>query len=555
MAEGAPKAAAVPTYQARTYPSDLTKFRYLVLEGGGGAGNAYVGAFRALQKEGILKYSGYRVDGMRGFAGSSAGALTALFLSCGYDPDEIAAISKLEDFTRFFDTVGKGWVPELGGFVRRGISVDQVSIAGLRLDVLDLLMLYVALASSEGAITAKSAAAGIGPLLGTLATRGLGALLDTAATNKGGLLGLDNPEMTVRLKKLTAKLFETVARTRAEAKGKPIGEGRLPSTITTQLTDNPKEAVESLVSDYGIFPGERVRQFFLKWVTLARVRVNKPTAFGDDFASLTDADNRIQRMSSKWSSALDLRRNPGFNGAALNVGTWMHDAGGLTDAEYEHWQEASKRGEGDAISLGTTFANHAQAFGALFMATGSNLSTQRTELFSCHTTPGMFVEDAARISMSLPLIYKPYIIRDATGLTVGNSVPEVVDLDYQGVWVDGGLYNNTPVQAFDPYLRPGEHVLTLRLGEDAFPDKILERGSLGGYLGTGYPLPLVGGAGETQLSASLRYDPRVFVVPTGTLDLLSFDAKSKEVEDAQKEAMTQMEKQLKAPYRSAKRRR
>ncbi|SRR6266568_3971257 len=58
--------------------------RYLALEGGGGKGFAYLGAIDILEK--VKGADGRsimaRVDG---FAGASAGAITALLLSIGYD--------------------------------------------------------------------------------------------------------------------------------------------------------------------------------------------------------------------------------------------------------------------------------------------------------------------------------------------------------------------------------------------------------------------------------------------------------------------------------------
>jgi len=96
--------------------------RYIVFEGGGGKGAAYLGALRGLQEAGALPYvkapqtSGtsttnkpeqqWRLDFRRikGIGGASAGAITALLVSIGYTPDELKALmSDSSKFLAFYD--------------------------------------------------------------------------------------------------------------------------------------------------------------------------------------------------------------------------------------------------------------------------------------------------------------------------------------------------------------------------------------------------------------------------------------------------------------------
>ena len=73
---------------------------YLSLEGGGGKGVAYLGAIRALESRNVLPVAKGQVKGM---AGSSAGAITAVLLSMGADARKLEEIlGKAEDFTNFF---------------------------------------------------------------------------------------------------------------------------------------------------------------------------------------------------------------------------------------------------------------------------------------------------------------------------------------------------------------------------------------------------------------------------------------------------------------------
>ncbi|MBD3270852.1 alpha/beta hydrolase, partial [Candidatus Peregrinibacteria bacterium] len=86
----------------RLKPEDV---KYISLEGGGGKGNAFIGALEALMDNriNILQYNNYKQSNVLGFSGASAGAITALFLSCGYTPEEIKIITEIENFDNFFD--------------------------------------------------------------------------------------------------------------------------------------------------------------------------------------------------------------------------------------------------------------------------------------------------------------------------------------------------------------------------------------------------------------------------------------------------------------------
>lgn len=101
----------------RLTPGDI---RYIVFEGGGGKGFAYLGALKALKNLGVINYIAPigsdppTADGQRhsrlnfrtikGVGGASAGAITALLLSIGYTPDELSALmSDTTKFLAFFD--------------------------------------------------------------------------------------------------------------------------------------------------------------------------------------------------------------------------------------------------------------------------------------------------------------------------------------------------------------------------------------------------------------------------------------------------------------------
>ncbi len=108
---------------------------YLALEGGGGKGVVFLGAIRALQDMDILPIKTKNTDGflqIKGISGSSAGAITALFLSMGATADEIEGeLEKKAEFDSFFDDSQNGYyrvITEDGSLVKGwdyGLSVGN----------------------------------------------------------------------------------------------------------------------------------------------------------------------------------------------------------------------------------------------------------------------------------------------------------------------------------------------------------------------------------------------------------------------------------------------
>ena len=117
-----------PVSQAFT-PGPLRKEQiyYLVFEGGGGKGFAYLGAIHALEEQGILQYHIHPKtkkpmleSQIKGIGGASAGAITALLLSIGYSAKELGTWMEDKqqvDFDRFFDEPEPREVPRLGGCI------------------------------------------------------------------------------------------------------------------------------------------------------------------------------------------------------------------------------------------------------------------------------------------------------------------------------------------------------------------------------------------------------------------------------------------------------
>lgn len=93
-----------PSHPSKTAPRD--DYEYLVFEGGGVKGVAYGGALKALTEAKLL-------TNIKGYAGASAGAITAALCALGYTADEISTIIKDTDFSDFLDHEPLGKISEL----------------------------------------------------------------------------------------------------------------------------------------------------------------------------------------------------------------------------------------------------------------------------------------------------------------------------------------------------------------------------------------------------------------------------------------------------------
>lgn len=74
---------------------------------------------------------------------------------------------------------------------------------------------------------------------------------------------------------------------------------------------------------------------------------------------------------------------------------------------------------------------------------GANISTGMTEVFSHETTPDMIISDAVRISISIPLVFRPH------RMYIKNDKGERIAAASNHWYVDGGLLDNYPLWLFD----------------------------------------------------------------------------------------------------------
>ncbi len=161
-----------------------------------------------------------------------------------------------------------------------------------------------------------------------------------------------------------------------------------------------------------------------------------------------------------------------------------------------------------------TFLDHFQHFGITLAVTGTNFETRKGGVFSWKTTPNFPVADAVRISMSMPVIYKPVVIRPED--YPAGYLPNWVN----GVWVDGGYLDNIPLHVFNSEEGPNPKTLGFRLSlSDEQPTRIE---NIQDFLMTWANFG-VWGTGEARINEPNMNIPQTILLDTTGLSSLDFE--------------------------------
>jgi hypothetical protein len=113
-----------------------------------------------------------------------------------------------------------------------------------------------------------------------------------------------------------------------------------------------------------------------------------------------------------------------------------------------------------------TFKEFVKHFKTQLIVTGVNIETRKVQYFSADQTADFKVADAIRISMSLPVAFKPVVIKKG----------QYSDDTLVGTWIDGGILVDNPIHAFDQYNEQGKRDQNLQYG-------VINKGMLGLRLG------------------------------------------------------------------------
>jgi NTE family protein len=107
---------------------------------------------------------------------------------------------------------------------------------------------------------------------------------------------------------------------------------------------------------------------------------------------------------------------------------------------------------GKNINKKITFLELFNKLGKKLIITGTCVNDASLHYFSYENTPNMEVLDAIRISISIPIIFKPYMYNNK-------------------VWIDGGCMNNYPIDLFHDKLND---VIGIYLDEDYYNYEVFE---------------------------------------------------------------------------------
>ncbi|TGV80305.1 hypothetical protein EN792_038915, partial [Mesorhizobium sp. M00.F.Ca.ET.149.01.1.1] len=338
-----------------------TDVKFLSFQGGGGLGFTYLGAIQALEDLAVLPF-GRPNSQLKGVSGTSAGAITAMFLALGCSSKDLKAIfDKNSDFDAFYDppVPGKG-----RGLQPRNFSavVDTPGTKGTLRDVAQLILsMQQSKRRNEDEFNKMLSYS----WLRSLDVRVSGVTLALAANTIGQLD--------------IAKELSDVPPLRKFA-------SRFP------------EYMYSLLYDRGIFAGLGVRSY-------------------------------LQRQFRQFVARLPVwQRNPRLKDAAT-----------------------------------MTFAMLKEVTGTDLAVCATNISQQKSVIFSASQTPHFPVVEAVGMSACFPVVFKPIYV-DAPW-----SDPILGSL--RGLWLDGGLLNNIPVHAFDNEV----HSLAKRTGSALNPGMLALR--------------------------------------------------------------------------------
>ena len=457
------------------------EIEYIALEGGGGKGFAYLGAIDALNE-----IEGFSFDRIKGYSGSSAGAISSMLLSVGITTKE--GISEFMEKVKpdiFFDFQNFGKIPYPGEYKPSPAVEELKQIIKMTPEVQlfekarswSVLFLFTYLFSSG---EAKNFNNNLNKLLSYVYNSILTAFekvrknilhsfkyfLQTYFTYRfnsfNKLLGVD---------KVLLKIFDE---------------------IKTEGTDTDPRYYEDIkfISNKSIDElDSEVKKIFIKFIA-ANLEIKT-----DILEVLTYSNwGYIFYRDKGLTPALEARNLFDETIAkALKI-----SKKNITFQELWNWTPVEKR--------------------KLLKITGTNLTLGRTVVFSVDETPDFPVADAVRISMGLPMIFKPYEITE-----------EKKGWPPMGVYVDGGVWNNLPSRLFDSEIevqrdqadnrsysiRPGK-TLAIKLELPA-RNEITNVFSIVKTLSFTYG---IFGSGETQIYKSDFW--RTIFLDTEKLELLGF---------------------------------
>ncbi|MBX9802018.1 MAG: patatin-like phospholipase family protein [Caulobacteraceae bacterium] len=100
------------------------------------------------------------------------------------------------------------------------------------------------------------------------------------------------------------------------------------------------------------------------------------------------------------------------------------------------------------IKSDLTFTRLLEATRKDLVIAGTNISTSQPVYFRAALTPDFPVVDAVAMSASFPFLFRPTAVRYRAPPGKGRE-PAFYDIHYSGYFIDGGVFNNLPINAFN----------------------------------------------------------------------------------------------------------
>ncbi len=460
----------------------MSEIKFLSIEGGGAGGLAvHPGALRALQDLGILDNSSGRQVSIEGFAGSSSGSLLATLGSVGYNADEITELLSPDaiDFVFSFEELAVGELTALGMSHHQSSAVSSGYsdiYESKRLKTTMSREIPKSYSRAEYLSGLKNVTNEFGYLIHHMADYGLDVKRKDVAASIA-LLFLALPNLLPRHPSALGDVAVSVQK------------------LNDMLPGGAMNLLDILASDYGFYSGAPWRDYVDAMIAFALFRVNE----GLELPNLGLPRIKPGVANSPYLLFIDHIMERWFEARNFEGWTPVRE-----QAEYERLYES--------YCL-CTFAQHSSLIYAWVLdtsapppltITGANLTVQESHVFSAETTPGFLVADAVRLATSLPPLFKPVLIEEQD---VRSDWPSELDRFgrqpyIQGLWIDGGLYANSPLDYFLPYESSGRRALGLGMGLE---DTVRDLGSLSKFY-----VALINSAYERVVSAT-RVDLDYFI--------------------------------------------
>jgi predicted acylesterase/phospholipase RssA len=455
---------------------DPEKVENLVFEGGGGKGVVYLGVVKALESQKLLPIQlekntvsrdllpyhlvdeEKKANKIKRISGSSAGAITSFMLSMGCGSEDI--VNELKDpqqFLEFFD------LPKQVSRNHRDGTTDARSKQTIR---------EVAYQSSE-ANRLKKDHKHTSPLKGT----------EIEVTDKWRIQQdpFKIPSLVLSFFKYFFSLDKKIAESNilSSIMNRTIGDDewanymrmRYVPVFTTQGTISKEKESAALTklaieADFvshlqltgGFFPGRQVRFFFHRLLFRYLYKID---------------DDIIDLMLQQYprTNGEEANRSDGRNSNERKMVKDYIDqnfANARTNARIERFMKLKEGVQVKTLDefidllANINFREFFYITGVDLSLTGTNVTRMAPRIFSHAYTPLMPVCEAVAISMNIPLLFSPVIVRGNVmdeaqyqALLNYSEVPKEIKTrwpyskyneHYKGAYADGGMINNYPIQ-------------------------------------------------------------------------------------------------------------